>query len=289
MRIRLQERPLDIRTVEETELYLNEIRLHCQQHQQQQQQAAQVQQQQLWKAAASGVAQQLHQQQQQAHAQLVSQLAQQQPQQSVGATECTIGDHPGDESVHQGNIHQPSPPHSPSSGGAGADGAALGNPSVNPAFNPALVSLGLGLNGAGAGGAGFGSQLNASLATTHAAMLRAHQLQAAGNAMRNVQAQMCSLPSLVPNAPLLPLPPLPPRRPMPLQTDKKERFCWTPERHSAFVSVVARLGGADKATAKQIRDRMQIPGLNLDIIKSHLQAYRYKQSGAFTPIALHSQ
>ncbi|KAK4371048.1 hypothetical protein RND71_010523 [Anisodus tanguticus] len=59
-----------------------------------------------------------------------------------------------------------------------------------------------------------------------------------------------------------------------LSSDAKPRLKWTPELHQRFVDAVTQLGGADKATPKSLMSVMNIHGLTLYHLKSHLQKYR---------------
>ncbi|XP_019254231.1 PREDICTED: myb family transcription factor PHL5-like isoform X2 [Nicotiana attenuata] len=54
----------------------------------------------------------------------------------------------------------------------------------------------------------------------------------------------------------------------------KTRIRWSEDLHERFLDCVNRLGGADKATPKQILNLMDSEGLTLDHVKSHLQKYR---------------
>ncbi|XP_010257637.1 PREDICTED: myb family transcription factor PHL8-like isoform X2 [Nelumbo nucifera] len=63
-----------------------------------------------------------------------------------------------------------------------------------------------------------------------------------------------------------------------LSTDAKPRLKWTPELHQRFVVAVTELGGADKATPKALMRVMDVPGLTLYHLKSHLQKYRLGKS-----------
>ncbi|XP_031096462.1 transcription factor HHO3-like isoform X2 [Ipomoea triloba] len=58
------------------------------------------------------------------------------------------------------------------------------------------------------------------------------------------------------------------------QEQRKPRRCWSPELHQGFVDALDKLGGAQAATPKQIREIMNVDGLTNDEVKSHLQKYR---------------
>ncbi|RHN79242.1 putative transcription factor MYB-HB-like family [Medicago truncatula] len=52
------------------------------------------------------------------------------------------------------------------------------------------------------------------------------------------------------------------------------RITWTPDLHDKFVESVNRLGGAEKALPKAILMLMQLDGLTIFQVKSHLKKYR---------------
>lgn len=60
----------------------------------------------------------------------------------------------------------------------------------------------------------------------------------------------------------------------PYVRSKQPRLRWTPDLHHLFVHVVERLGGQQKATPKLVLQLMNVEGLTISHIKSHLQMYR---------------
>nr|XP_009623365.2 putative Myb family transcription factor At1g14600 [Nicotiana tomentosiformis] len=52
------------------------------------------------------------------------------------------------------------------------------------------------------------------------------------------------------------------------------RLRWTQDLHRSFVHAVERLGGEDRATPKMVLQLMDVKGLTISHVKSHLQMYR---------------
>ncbi|KQJ94199.1 uncharacterized protein LOC104583488 [Brachypodium distachyon] len=82
---------------------------------------------------------------------------------------------------------------------------------------------------------------------------------------------------------------------------KLPRLRWTPDLHMAFIHAVERLGGQERATPKLVLQMMNVRGLSIAHVKSHLQMYRSKKldhdgrqirgsaiSSVFSPMDFHS-
>ncbi|KAM3306698.1 hypothetical protein P3S67_013568 [Capsicum chacoense] len=68
---------------------------------------------------------------------------------------------------------------------------------------------------------------------------------------------------------------------------KLPRLRWTPQLHLSFVNAIHRLGGQERATPKLVLQMMNVRGLSIAHVKSHLQMYRSKKLGEFGQVLGH--
>lgn len=59
---------------------------------------------------------------------------------------------------------------------------------------------------------------------------------------------------------------------------KVPRLRWTPDLHHCFLHAIEKLGGQNKATPKLVLQMMDVRGLTISHVKSHLQMYRSMKS-----------
>ncbi|XP_042008683.1 putative Myb family transcription factor At1g14600 isoform X1 [Salvia splendens] len=59
---------------------------------------------------------------------------------------------------------------------------------------------------------------------------------------------------------------------------KMPRLRWTPDLHLSFVHAIERLGGQERATPKAVLQLMNVRGLSISHVKSHLQVHKMYRS-----------
>ncbi|KAG0492053.1 hypothetical protein HPP92_005141 [Vanilla planifolia] len=60
---------------------------------------------------------------------------------------------------------------------------------------------------------------------------------------------------------------------------KVPRLRWTPELHRCFLHAIENLGGQEKATPKLVLQKMDVKGISISHVKSHLQMFRSTRNG----------